>query len=351
MSPRRTLVPREEEEDTTNNSISCATQTAAHVLFKASLKCTHRTTNTNNNNNTNKRARKGNVIGNEQEGEEANKGEEADDDADDDDVGERLKKARTKVLLRQRRRGLDCDRLFEGAFDNDDDIKVLLSNAQINSNNNEQQQKKKKKNEIGGISIKTTAMTNKNNKNNHENGEDDPQMQTFVEQELEKHRQQQANVNNANNNNEREQTTKLGTNDDNNNNDNSDRAQNVDDFDQLRRAKEDLWKTETYYANAQKMRKDEQALKETKDRNLTGICEVELSAVERAKTIQATEDAKKRMLLKNVTNDDDEFNNNNNQSSEWIDMGVKNDNETTTATYVTSNKVGVPRKFGMKKRK
>ena len=179
----------------------------------------------------------------------------------------------------------------------------------------------------GGLTI----MQNENNSNYNE----DPQMQLYVEEELEKRRRER----------EEAQQQKDGDGEDERErNEGGDRG----DFHSLQKAKEDLWKTETYYANAAQKRKDDIARKETADRNLTGITEVEISQFERVKMLQATEDAKKRIQRQKNKEDaaDDE-------GEEWIDLGVKSDEaleiEKKKERMVAKAKGLGFRKFGKKK--
>ena len=155
-------------------------------------------------------------------------------------------------------------------------------------------------------------------------------MQLYVEQELEKRRREQKDG------------------------DDSDEEERGDrgDFHSLQKAKDDLWKTETYYANAAQERRDDIARKETADRNLTGITEVEISQFDRAKMLQATEDAKKRMQQRNRGEEKD-YDKEREEEEEWIDLGVKSDEalaiERKKESVVAKAKGLGFRKFGKKK--
>ena len=177
-------------------------------------------------------------------------------------------------------------------------------------------------------------MQNENNSNYNE----DPQMQLYVEEELEKRRRERE---------EAQQQKDCDGEDERERNEGGDRG----DFHSLQKAKEDLWKTETYYANAAQKRKDDIARKETADRNLTGITEVEISQFERVKMLQATEDAKKRMQQRNRGEEEDDKERE--EEEGWIDLGVKS-NEALTIERKKESVVAKAkglgfRKFGKKK--
>jgi len=237
----------------------------------------------------------------EREIEEEDKGDDDDDDDDDednDDVSARLQKAKERLNERQemskvgQSKGIDSELLLLG------DAKEREEQAREREF---QERKEKNGGEVqlafgAGAKGGLTIMHNENNNNN-----EDPQMQLYVEQELEKRRKER----------EEARQQKEGDGDDGN-----DERRDVGDFHSLQKAKEDLWKTETYYADAEQKRKDDIARKETVDRNLTGITEVEISQFDRAKMLQATEDAKKRIQRQKDDGDDE---------GEWIDLGVKSD--------------------------
>jgi hypothetical protein len=236
----------------------------------------------------------------EREIEEEDKGDDDDDDDDDednDDVSARLQKAKERLNERQemskvgQSKGIDSELLLLG------DAKEREEQAREREF---QERKEKNGGEVqlafgAGAKGGLTIMHNENNNN------EDPQMQLYVEHELEKRRKEH----------EEARQQKEGDSDDGN-----DERRDVGDFHSLQNAKEDLWKTETYYADAEQKRKDDIARKETVDRNLTGITEVEISQFDRAKMLQATEDAKKRIQRQKDDGDDE---------GEWIDLGVKSD--------------------------
>ena len=255
------------------------------------------------------------------------KNEEEEENEDDDNVSMRLQKAKERLNERQemskvgQSKGVDSEVLLLG----DTKERELV----------QQQQQQQKKSDAGGevqlaFGMGTkgglTIMHNETNSINNE----DPQMQLYVEQELEKRRREQKDG------------------------DDSDEEERGDrgDFHSLQKAKDDLWKTETYYANAAQERRDDIARKETADRNLTGITEVEISQFDRAKMLQATEDAKKRMQQRNrgEEKDDDKERE---EEEEWIDLGVKSDEalaiERKKESVVAKAKGLGFRKFGKKK--
>ena len=264
--------------------------------------------------------------------------EEEEDDDDIDDVSVRVQKAKERLNERQemskvgQSKGVDSELLLLG------DTKEGEAKARERELLLKEQEKKERS---GGGEVQLafgagakgglTIMHNENNSNYNE----DPQMQLYVEEELEKRRRER----------EEAQQQKDGDGEDERErNEGGDRG----DFHSLQKAKEDLWKTETYYANAAQKRKDDIARKETADRNLTGITEVEISQFERVKMLQATEDAKKRIQRQKNKEDaaDDE-------GEEWIDLGVKSDEaleiEKKKERMVAKAKGLGFRKFGKKK--
>ena len=283
------------------------------------------------NTNTNKKNKRKKT--NEEEEEE----EEEDDDIDD--VSVRVQKAKERLNERQemskvgQSKGVDSELLLLG------DTKEGEAKARERELLLKEQQEKKERSGGGEVQLAfgagakggLTIMQNENNSNYNE----DPQMQLYVEEELEKRRRER----------EEAQQQKDGDGEDERErNEGGDRG----DFHSLQKAKEDLWKTETYYANAAQKRKDDIARKETADRNLTGITEVEISQFERVKMLQATEDAKKRIQRQKNKEDaaDDE-------GEEWIDLGVKSDEaleiEKKKERMVAKAKGLGFRKFGKKK--
>ena len=283
-----------------------------------------------NNNKKNKRKKT-----NEEEEEE----EEEEEDDDIDDVSVRVQKAKERLNERQemskvgQSKGVDSELLLLG------DTKEGEAKARERELLLKEQQEKKERSGGGEVQLAfgagakggLTIMQNENNSNYNE----DPQMQLYVEEELEKRRRER----------EEAQQQKDGDGEDERErNEGGDRG----DFHSLQKAKEDLWKTETYYANAAQKRKDDIARKETADRNLTGITEVEISQFERVKMLQATEDAKKRIQRQKNKEDaaDDE-------GEEWIDLGVKSDEaleiEKKKERMVAKAKGLGFRKFGKKK--
>ena len=283
------------------------------------------------NTNTNKKNKRKKT--NEEEEEE----EEEEDDIDD--VSVRVQKAKERLNERQemskvgQSKGVDSELLLLG------DTKEREAKARERELLLKEQQEKKERSGSGEVQLAfgagakggLTIMQNENNSNYNE----DPQMQLYVEEELEKRRRER----------EEAQQQKDGDGEDERErNEGGDRG----DFHSLQKAKEDLWKTETYYANAAQKRKDDIARKETADRNLTGITEVEISQFERVKMLQATEDAKKRIQRQKNKEDaaDDE-------GEEWIDLGVKSDEaleiEKKKERMVAKAKGLGFRKFGKKK--
>ena len=265
--------------------------------------------------------------------------EEEEDDDDIDDVSVRVQKAKERLNERQemskvgQSKGVDSELLLLG------DTKEGEAKARERELLLKEQQEKKERSGGGEVQLAfgagakggLTIMQNENNSNYNE----DPQMQLYVEEELEKRRRER----------EEAQQQKDGDGEDERErNEGGDRG----DFHSLQKAKEDLWKTETYYANAAQKRKDDIARKETADRNLTGITEVEISQFERVKMLQATEDAKKRIQRQKNKEDaaDDE-------GEEWIDLGVKSDEaleiEKKKERMVAKAKGLGFRKFGKKK--
>jgi len=265
--------------------------------------------------------------------------EEEEDDDDIDDVSVRVQKAKERLNERQemskvgQSKGVDSELLLLG------DTKEREAKARERELLLKEQQEKKERSGGGevqrafgaGAKGGLTIMQNENNSNYNE----DPQMQLYVEEELEKRRRER----------EEAQQQKDGDGEDERErNEGGDRG----DFHSLQKAKEDLWKTETYYANAAQKRKDDIARKETADRNLTGITEVEISQFERVKMLQATEDDKKRIQRQKNKEDaaDDE-------GEEWIDLGVKSDEaleiEKKKERMVAKAKGLGFRKFGKKK--
>ena len=295
------------------------------LFFKKKKKNSSIRRNTNNN-KKNKRKKT-----NEEE-------EEEEDDDDIDDVSVRVQKAKERLNERQemskvgQSKGVDSELLLLG------DTKEGEAKARERELLLKEQEKKERS---GGGEVQLafgagakgglTIMHNENNSNYNE----DPQMQLYVEEELEKRRRER----------EEAQQQKDGDGEDERErNEGGDRG----DFHSLQKAKEDLWKTETYYANAAQKRKDDIARKETADRNLTGITEVEISQFERVKMLQATEDAKKRIQRqKNKEDADDD------EGEEWIDLGVKSDEaleiEKKKERMVAKAKGLGFRKFGKKK--
>jgi len=259
-----------------------------------------------------------------------NEEEEEEEENEDDNVSMRLQKAKERLNERQemskvgQSKGVDSEVLLLG------DTKEREEKEKERELVQQQQQQQKKSDAGGEVQLAfgmgtkggLTIMHNDTNSINNE----DPQMQLYVEQELEKRRREQKDG------------------------DDSDEEERGDrgDFHSLQKAKEDLWKTETYYANAAQKRKDDIARKETADRNLTGITEVEISQFERVKMLQATEDAKKRIQRQKNKEDaaDDE-------GEEWIDLGVKSDEaleiEKKKERMVAKAKGLGFRKFGKKK--
>ena len=282
------------------------------------------------NTNTNKKNKRKKT--NEEEEEE----EEEDDDIDD--VSVRVQKAKERLNERQemskvgQSKGVDSELLLLG------DTKEREAKARERELLLKEQQEKKERSGGGEVQLAfgagakggLTIMQNENNSNYNE----DPQMQLYVEEELEKRRRER----------EEAQQQKDGDGEDERErNEGGDRG----DFHSLQKAKEDLWKTETYYANAAQKRKDDIARKETADRNLTGITEVEISQFERVKMLQATEDAKKRIQRQNKEDAADD------EGEEWIDLGVKSDEaleiEKKKERMVAKAKGLGFRKFGKKK--
>ena len=265
--------------------------------------------------------------------------EEEEDDDDIEDVSVRVQKAKERLNERQemskvgQSKGVDSELLLLG------DTKEREAKARERELLLKEQQEKKERSGGGEVQLAfgagakggLTIMQNENNSSYNE----DPQMQLYVEEELEKRRRER----------EEAQQQKDGDGEDERErNEGGDRG----DFHSLQKAKEDLWKTETYYANAAQKRKDDIARKETADRNLTGITEVEISQFERVKMLQATEDAKKRIQRQKNKEDaaDDE-------GEEWIDLGVKSDEaleiEKKKERMVAKAKGLGFRKFGKKK--
>ena len=265
--------------------------------------------------------------------------EEEEEEEDIDDVSVRVQKAKERLNERQemskvgQSKGVDSELLLLG------DTKEGEAKARERELLLKEQQEKKERSGGGEVQLAfgagakggLTIMQNENNSNYNE----DPQMQLYVEEELEKRRRER----------EEAQQQKDGDGEDERErNEGGDRG----DFHSLQKAKEDLWKTETYYANAAQKRKDDIARKETADRNLTGITEVEISQFERVKMLQATEDAKKRIQRQKNKEDaaDDE-------GEEWIDLGVKSDEaleiEKKKERMVAKAKGLGFRKFGKKK--
>ena len=265
--------------------------------------------------------------------------EEEEEEEDIDDVSVRVQKAKERLNERQemskvgQSKGVDSELLLLG------DTKEREAKARERELLLKEQQEKKERSGGGEVQLAfgagakggLTIMQNENNSNYNE----DPQMQLYVEEELEKRRRER----------EEAQQQKDGDGEDERErNEGGDRG----DFHSLQKAKEDLWKTETYYANAAQKRKDDIARKETADRNLTGITEVEISQFERVKMLQATEDAKKRIQRQKNKEDaaDDE-------GEEWIDLGVKSDEaleiEKKKERMVAKAKGLGFRKFGKKK--
>ena len=282
------------------------------------------------NTNTNKKNKRKKT--NEEEEEE----EEEEDDIDD--VSVRVQKAKERLNERQemskvgQSKGVDSELLLLG------DTKEREAKARERELLLKEQQEKKERSGGGEVQLAfgagakggLTIMQNENNSNYNE----DPQMQLYVEEELEKRRRER----------EEAQQQKDGDGEDERErNEGGDRG----DFHSLQKAKEDLWKTETYYANAAQKRKDDIARKETADRNLTGITEVEISQFERVKMLQATEDAKKRIQRQNKEDAADD------EGDEWIDLGVKSDEaleiEKKKERMVAKAKGLGFRKFGKKK--
>ena len=282
------------------------------------------------NTNTNKKNKRKKT--NEEEEEE----EEEEDDIDD--VSVRVQKAKERLNERQemskvgQSKGVDSELLLLG------DTKEREAKARERELLLKEQQEKKERSGGGEVQLAfgagakggLTIMHNENNSNYNE----DPQMQLYVEEELEKRRRER----------EEAQQQKDGDGEDERErNEGGDRG----DFHSLQKAKEDLWKTETYYANAAQKRKDDIARKETADRNLTGITEVEISQFERVKMLQATEDAKKRIQRQNKEDAADD------EGEEWIDLGVKSDEaleiEKKKERMVAKAKGLGFRKFGKKK--
>ncbi|CAL6321550.1 unnamed protein product [Bathycoccus prasinos] len=268
-----------------------------------------------------------------------NEEEEEEEEDDIDDVSVRVQKAKERLNERQemskvgQSKGVDSELLLLG------DTKEREAKARERELLLKEQQEKKERSGGGEVQLAfgagakggLTIMQNENNSNYNE----DPQMQLYVEEELEKRRRER----------EEAQQQKDGDGEDERErNEGGDRG----DFHSLQKAKEDLWKTETYYANAAQKRKDDIARKETADRNLTGITEVEISQFERVKMLQATEDAKKRIQRQKNKEDaaDDE-------GEEWIDLGVKSDEaleiEKKKERMVAKAKGLGFRKFGKKK--
>jgi hypothetical protein len=268
-----------------------------------------------------------------------NEEEEEEEEDDIDDVSVRVQKAKERLNERQemskvgQSKGVDSELLLLG------DTKEGEAKARERELLLKEQQEKKERSGGGEVQLAfgagakggLTIMQNENNSNYNE----DPQMQLYVEEELEKRRRER----------EEAQQQKDGDGEDERErNEGGDRG----DFHSLQKAKEDLWKTETYYANAAQKRKDDIARKETADRNLTGITEVEISQFERVKMLQATEDAKKRIQRQKNEEDaaDDE-------GEEWIDLGVKSDEaleiEKKKERMVAKAKGLGFRKFGKKK--
>lgn len=282
------------------------------------------------NTNTNKKNKRKKTNEEEEE-------EEGDDD-DIDDVSVRVQKAKERLNERQemskvgQSKGVDSELLLLG------DTKEREAKARERELLLKEQQEKKERSGGGEVQLAfgagakggLTIMQNENNSNYNE----DPQMQLYVEEELEKRRRER----------EEAQQQKDGDGEDERErNEGGDRG----DFHSLQKAKEDLWKTETYYANAAQKRKDDIARKETADRNLTGITEVEISQFERVKMLQATEDAKKRIQRQNKEDAADD------EGEEWIDLGVKSDEaleiEKKKERMVAKAKGLGFRKFGKKK--
>ena len=260
------------------------------------------------------------------------------EDDDIDDVSVRVQKAKERLNERQemskvgQSKGVDSELLLLG------DTKEREAKARERELLLKEQQEKKERSGGGEVQLAfgagakggLTIMQNENNSNYNE----DPQMQLYVEEELEKRRRER----------EEAQQQKDGDGEDERErNEGGDRG----DFHSLQKAKEDLWKTETYYANAAQKRKDDIARKETADRNLTGITEVEISQFERVKMLQATEDAKKRIQRQNKEDAADD------EGEEWIDLGVKSDEaleiEKKKERMVAKAKGLGFRKFGKKK--
>ena len=268
-----------------------------------------------------------------------NEEEEEEEDDDIDDVSVRVQKAKERLNERQemskvgQSKGVDSELLLLG------DTKEGEAKARERELLLKEQQEKKERSGGGEVQLAfgagakggLTIMQNENNSNYNE----DPQMQLYVEEELEKRRRER----------EEAQQQKDGDGEDERErNEGGDKG----DFHSLQKAKEGLWKTETYYANAAQKRKDDIARKETVDRNLTGITEVEISQFERVKMLQATEDAKKRIQRqKNKEDADDD------EREEWIDLGVKSDEaleiEKKKERMVAKAKGLGFRKFGKKK--
>ena len=282
------------------------------------------------NTNTNKKNKRKKT--NEEEEEE----EEEEDDIDD--VSVRVQKAKERLNERQemskvgQSKGVDSELLLLG------DTKEREAKARERELLLKEQQEKKERSGGGEVQLAfgagakggLTIMQNENNSSYNE----DPQMQLYVEEEFEKRRRER----------EEAQQQKDGDGEDERErNEGGDRG----DFHSLQKAKEDLWKTETYYANAAQKRKDDIARKETADRNLTGITEVEISQFERVKMLQATEDAKKRIQRQNKEDAADD------EGEEWIDLGVKSDEaleiEKKKERMVAKAKGLGFRKFGKKK--
>ena len=260
--------------------------------------------------------------------------EEEEEENEDDNVSMRLQKAKERLNERQemskvgQSKGVDSEVLLLG------DTKEREEKEKERELVQQQQQQQKKSDAGGEVQLAfgmgtkggLTIMHNETNSINNE----DPQMQLYIEQELEKRRREQKDG------------------------DDSDEEERGDrgDFHSLQKAKDDLWKTETYYANAAQERRDDIARKETADRNLTGITEVEISQFDRAKMLQATEDAKKRMQQRNrgEEKDDDKERE---EEEEWIDLGVKSDEalaiERKKESVVAKAKGLGFRKFGKKK--
>ena len=263
-----------------------------------------------------------------------NEEEEEEEENEDDNVSMRLQKAKERLNERQemskvgQSKGVDSEVLLLG------DTKEREEKEKERELVQQQQQQQKKSDAGGEVQLAfgmgtkggLTIMHNETNSINNE----DPQMQLYVEQELEKRRREQKDG------------------------DDSDEEERGDrgDFHSLQKAKDDLWKTETYYANAAQERRDDIARKETADRNLTGITEVEISQFDRAKMLQATEDAKKRMQQRNRGEEKD-YDKEREEEEEWIDLGVKSDEalaiEREKESVVAKAKGLGFRKFGKKK--